>query len=87
MSRNGTSQARVSRTSPGPDVIVFGQIARDLVLTDHAGQRGAHAQLGQADRLVGALAAEQLPALVHVGGPAGGGYGVDDEDQIARDLA
>jgi hypothetical protein len=32
MSRNGTSQARISRPGPGPDVIVFGQIARDLVL-------------------------------------------------------
>ncbi|HEY1324253.1 MAG TPA: hypothetical protein VGF32_28610 [Streptosporangiaceae bacterium] len=32
MSRNGTSQAQGSRPGPGPDVIVFGQIARDLVL-------------------------------------------------------
>src|SRR6266498_5298066 len=32
MSRNGTSQAMVTRPGPGPDVIVFGQIARDLVL-------------------------------------------------------
>ena len=32
MSRNGTSQATVIRPGPGPDVIVFGQIARDLVL-------------------------------------------------------
>jgi len=32
MSRNETSQASVKRAGPGPDVIVFGQIARDLVL-------------------------------------------------------
>src|SRR6476619_1092568 len=63
------------------------QALADLIFADHASQRGPHTELGQAHRLIGALAAEQFPALVHVGGPAGGGHRVDDEDQVAGDLA
>jgi hypothetical protein len=47
------------------------------------GERGPHTQLSQGHRLVGAFAAEHLPALVHLGRPAGAGHRIDDEDQIA----
>ena len=39
----------------------------DLVLADRARERRPHAELGQGHGLVGALAAEQLPPLVHAG--------------------
>jgi hypothetical protein len=63
------------------------QALADLVLADHARQGRPHAQLGQGHGLVGALAAEQFAALVHVRGLAGAGHGVDDEHQIPGDLA
>ena len=74
----------------GVHLVVLGlskQALGDLVLADHARQHGPHAQLGQGHGLVGALAAEQLAALVHVRGLAGAGHGVDDEHQVPGDLA
>ena len=63
------------------------QALGDLVLADHARQRGPHTQLGQGHGLVGALAAQQFAALVHVRGLAGTGHGVDDQHEVPGDLA
>ena len=75
MSRNGTSQAKVSRPGPGPDVIVFGQIARDLVLDTTgagdvfmAGLITALAQNGGPQRAARLAAAVAGATVGHPGG-------------------
>src|SRR5207248_4198101 len=86
MSRNGTSQARVSRTSPGPDVIVFGQIARDLVLVVAAVPVASRsADVYQRRELLGGKGANQAVGLAQLGlRPALAG--VVGEDQVGQRL-
>src|SRR5437016_1038181 len=86
MSRNGTSQARVSRTSPGPDVIVFGQIARDLVLVvDAVPVASRSADVYQRRELLGGKGANQAVGLAQLGlRPALAG--VVGEDQVGQRL-
>src|SRR6478752_5311265 len=68
MSRNGTSQARVTRPGPGPDVIVFGQIARDLVLVvDAVPTASRSADVYQRRELLGGKGANQAVGLAQLG--------------------
>src|SRR2546423_12862333 len=86
MSRNGTSQAAVSRPGPGPDVIVFGQIARDLVLVvDEVPGASRSADVYQRRELLGGKGANQAVGLDQLGlrtAPAG----VVGEDQVGPRL-
>ena len=86
MSRNGTSQARVSRTGPGPDVIVFGQIARDLVLVvDTVPVASRSADVYQRRELLGGKGANQAVGLAQLG-PRPALAGVVGEDQVSQRL-
>ena len=68
MSRNGTSQANVSRPGAGPDVIVFGQIARDLVLVvDAVPTASRSADVYQRRELLGGKGANQVVGLAQLG--------------------
>ena len=86
MSRNGTSQANVSRPGPGPDVIVFGQIARDLVLVvDAVPTASRSADVYQRRELLGGQGANQAVGLAQLGmRPALAG--VVGEDQVGQRL-
>src|SRR6185437_2904104 len=86
MSRNGTSQARVSRPGPDPDVIVFGQIARDLVLVvDAVPTASRSADVYQRRELLGGKGANQAVGLAQLGmRPALAG--VVGEDQVGQRL-
>src|SRR5580765_7673675 len=86
MSRNGTSQARVTRPGPGPDVIVFGQIARDLVLVvDTVPTASRSADVYQRRELLGGKGANQAVGLAQLGmRPALAG--VVGEDQVGQRL-
>ncbi len=91
MSGNGTGQLGDVRTSPaqpgqGPDVIVFGQIARDLVLVvDSVPGPGRSADVYQRREMLGGKGANQAVALAKLGmRPAlAGGVG---EDQVGQRL-
>ena len=86
MSRNGTSQAKVSRPGRGPDVIVFGQIARDLVLVvDAVPTASRSADVYQRRELLGGKGANQAVGLAQLGMlPALAG--VVGEDQVGQRL-
>src|SRR6201994_4661496 len=86
MSRNGTSQATVTRPGRGPDVIVLGQIARDLVLVvDTVPTASRAADVYQRRELLGGKGANQAVALAQLGlRPALAG--VVGEDQIGQRL-
>jgi ribokinase len=86
MSRNGTSQATVTRPGPGPDVIVFGQIARDLVLVvDAVPTASRSADVYQRRELLGGKGANQAVGLAQLGmRPALAG--VVGEDQVGQRL-
>ena len=86
MSRNGTSQAGVSRPGPGPDVIVFGQIARDLVLVvDAVPTASRSADVYQRRELLGGKGANQAAGMTQLGlRPALAG--VVGEDQVGQRL-
>src|SRR5690242_16028913 len=86
MSRNETSQARVTRPGPGPDVIVFGQIARDLVLVvDTVPIASRSADVYQRRELLGGKGADQAVGLAQLGmRPALAG--VVGEDQVGQRL-
>jgi ribokinase len=86
MSRNGTSHARVSRPGRGPDVIVFGQIARDLVLVvDAVPSASRTADVYQRRELLGGKGANQAVGLAQLGlRPAL--VGVVGEDQVGQRL-
>src|SRR5215813_7125456 len=86
MSRNGTSQARISRSGPGPDVIVVGQIARDLVLVvDAVPVASRSAAVHQRRELLGGRGANQAVGLAQLGlRPALAG--VVGEDQVGQRL-
>ena len=86
MSRNGTSQAGVSRPGPGPDVIVFGQIARDLVLVvDAVPSASRSADVYQRRELLGGKGANQAAGMTQLGlRPALAG--VVGEDQVGQRL-
>src|ERR1700747_888531 len=86
MSRNETSQARVTRPGPGPDVIVFGQIARDLVLVVGAVPTASRsADVYQRRELLGGKGANQAVGLAQLGmRPALAG--VVGEDQVGQRL-
>ena len=86
MSRNGTSQATVSRPGRGPDVIVFGQIARDLVLVvDAVPSASRSADVYQRRELLGGKGANQAVGLAQLGlRPALAG--VVGEDQVGQRL-
>src|SRR6266487_2458366 len=86
MSRNGTSQAMVTRPGPGPDVIVFGQIARDLVLVvDAVPTASRSADVYQRRELLGGKGANQAVGLAQLGlRPALAG--VVGEDQVGQRL-
>ena len=86
MSRNETSQASVNRACPGPDVIVFGQIARDLVLVvDAVPTASRPADVYQRRELLGGKGANQAVGLAQLGlKPALAG--VVGEDQVSQRL-
>src|SRR4249920_3840159 len=86
MSRNGASQARVSRPGRGLDVIVFGQIARDLVLVvDAVPTASRSADVYQRRELLGGKGANQAVGLAQLGlRPALAG--VVGEDQVGQRL-
>src|SRR5215813_12558245 len=86
MSRNGTSQAHGSLPGPGPDVIVFGQVARDLVLVvDAVPTASRSADVHQRRELLGGKGANQAVGLAQLGlRPALAG--VVGEDQVGQRL-
>ena len=86
MSRNGTSQATVTRPGRGPDVIVLGQIARDLVLVvDTVPTASRSADVYQRRELLGGKGANQAVGLAQLGmRPALAG--VVGEDQVGQRL-
>ena len=86
MSRNETSQASVNRAGLGPDVIVFGQIARDLVLVvDAVPTASRSADVYQRRELLGGKGANQAVGLAQLGlKPALAG--VVGEDQVSQRL-
>jgi hypothetical protein len=59
----------------------------DHVVPGHRDQPWPHTELGEGDRLVGALAAELFEAVRGVPGGAGGGHLVDGQHEVAGELA
>ena len=59
----------------------------DDVVAGHRHQRGAQAELGQRDGLVGALAAELLAAAGRAGGGSRCGQTIDGEHEVTGELA